>query len=74
MVQRLTYAVLCDGLMPGRLKERIYRKVIRPVMTYERDCQPIEKQHMHKIDVTKMISLRCMCGKTRKDKIRNERF
>ena len=33
-----------------------------------------KKQHMHKMDVAEMRMLRLMCGKTREEKIRNERF
>ena len=35
---------------------------------------PIKKHHMHKISVVEMSILRWMCGKTRKDRVRNERF
>ena len=60
--------------MPIRLKERFYRTVIRRAITYGAKCWPIKKQHMHEMDVGEMRILRWMCGKTRKDKIRNERF
>ena len=43
-------------------------------MTYGAKCWPIKKQHMHKMDVADMRMLRWMCGKTRKDKIKNECF
>ena len=43
-------------------------------MTYEAECWPFKKQHMHKMNVAKMRMLRWMCGKTRIDKIRNEHF
>ena len=43
-------------------------------MTYEVECWPIKKQHMHKMDVAEMRMLRWMYGKTRNDKIRNDRF
>ena len=60
--------------MPTRLKEKFYRTAIGPAMTYGADCWPIKKQHMYKMDVTEMRMLMSMCGKTRKDKIRNECF
>ena len=60
--------------MPTRLKGNFYRTMIRPVMTYGVECWPSKKQYMHKIDVIEMRMLRWMCGKSRKDKIRNERF
>ena len=48
--------------------------MITPVMTYGEECWPIKKQHMHKMNVVEMRMLRWMCGKIRKDKIRNDRF
>ena len=60
--------------MPIRLKGKFYRTMIRPNMTYGIECWSIKKQHMQKMDVVGIRMLRRMCGKTRKDKIRNERF
>ena len=60
--------------MPTRLKEKFYRIAIRPTMTYGAECWPIKKQDMHKMDVAESRMLRWMCGKTRKDKIKNECF
>ena len=60
--------------MPTKLKGRFYRTTIRPVLTYGAECWPIKKQHMHKMDVANMGMLKWMCGKARKDKIRNEHF
>jgi hypothetical protein len=71
---RLASGVLCDRQMPTKLKGKFYRTVVRPAMTYGAECWPIKKTHIHKMDVAEMRMLRWMCGKTRKDKIRNERF
>ena len=71
---RLAYGVLCERRMPTRLKGKFYRTTIRSAMTYGAKCWPIKKQHMQKMDVAEMRMLRWMCSKTRKDKIRNERF
>ena len=65
--------MLCDGRMPTRLKDKFYMIAIKPAMTYEAECWSIKKQHMHKKDVVEMRMLRWMCGKTRHDRIRNER-
>lgn len=43
-------------------------------MTYEAECFPIKKNHMHKMSAGKMRMLRWMHAKTRKNSIRNERF
>ena len=60
--------------MPTRLKGKFYWTAIRLAMTYGEDCWSIKKQHMHKMNVAKMGMLRWMCDKTRKNKIKNERF
>ena len=56
------------------MKGEFYRTTTRPVITHRAECWPIKKQHMHKIDVVEMRMLRQMCGKIRKDKIKNKRF
>ena len=56
------------------MKGKSYRTVIRPAMTYGEEWCPRKKQHMHKMNVAEMRMLRWMCGKNRKEKIRNERF
>ena len=60
--------------MLARLKEKIYMTLIIPAMAYGAECRLINKQHLYKLDVVKMGLLRCMYGKIRKDKIRNESF
>ena len=57
-----------------RLDGKFYTTTIKPVMTYGAKCWPISKQYMHKMDVVEMRMLKWMCGKTNKDKIRNECF
>ena len=71
---RLAFGVLCDRRVPPRLKGRCYRTTIRLAMAYGVEFCLFNKQHMHKIDVVEMRILRCMCGRTRNDKIRNEHF
>ena len=46
--------------------------MIRPAITYGAICWPIRKQHMHRTSVAEMRVLRWMCGKTSKDRIKNE--
>ena len=48
------------------------RKAMGSAMTYGAECWPIKKKHMHKIDVAEMRIMRWMCGKSRKDKIKNK--
>ena len=74
MVEVETSGVLCNRRMPTRLRGKFYREAIRPAMNYGVECWPIKKQHMHKMDVAKLRMLKWLCGKTRKDKLRNECF
>ena len=71
---RFASGVFCDQRSPTRLKEKLYRTMIRPVMTYGAECLPIRNDHMYKMDVVEVRMLRWMCGKIKKDKIRNEHF
>ena len=57
-----------------RLKEKFYKTAIRPTMLYGTECWPVKKQYVSKMYVAEMRMLRWMCGKTRRDKIRNERI
>ena len=41
-------------------------------MTYREECWPIRKQHMQKTSVAQIRMLRSLCGKTRKNRIKNE--
>ena len=43
-------------------------------MTYGADCWPVKKPHMHKMSLVEMWMLIWMCGKTNKDRIRNEQL
>ena len=47
---------------------------IRPPMFYGTKCLTFKKQHVSKMNVVEMRMLRWMCGKTKRDKIRNERI
>ena len=46
---------------------------IRPAMIYGTECWAVNK-HVSKMNVDEMMMLRWMCGKTRRDRIRNERI
>ena len=69
---RMTSGVLRDKRMPARLKGKCYKTIVRPAILYDSECWATIAQPTHKMIVAEMRVLRCMCGKTRKDKIRNE--
>ncbi|XP_048488766.1 uncharacterized protein LOC125491268 [Plutella xylostella] len=62
----------CDRKMPIKIKGKIYKSVIRPVMLYGAECWATKVCDEKRMHVTEMRMLRWMCGVTRKDRIRNE--
>ncbi|KAI8543266.1 hypothetical protein RHMOL_Rhmol08G0203600 [Rhododendron molle] len=69
---RSATGVLCDKRVLTKLKGKFYGTAIRPAMLYGTECWPIKKQQVNKMSVAEMRMLRWVCGKTRRDKIRNE--
>ncbi|KAK9140212.1 hypothetical protein Scep_009893 [Stephania cephalantha] len=68
---RSATVVICDRNVPTKLKGKFYRTAIRLAMLYGSECWAVKQQQLHKMNVAKMRMLRWMCGKTRKDRIRN---
>jgi hypothetical protein len=58
--------------MTLKLKDKIYKSVLRPVAMYGSDCWGMKKKDERKLHVAEMRMLRWMCGVTRMDKVRNE--
>ena len=69
---RAATGVLCDRNVPAKLKGKFYRTVVRPALLYGAECWAISKKHEQSLGVAEMRMLRWMCGKTRKDRVRNE--
>ena len=62
---------MCDKKMPAWLKGKVYKVMIRPVMTYTSETWAIKTKQEKKLDVAEMKMPSWSLGKTRKDKIRN---
>ncbi|KAJ8724185.1 hypothetical protein PYW07_008165 [Mythimna separata] len=62
----------CDPRMLLKLKGKIYKYVIRPVILYGSECWAVKKMDEKRLHVAEMRMLRWMCGVTRMDKVRNE--
>ena len=69
---RSASGVLYYRRIPVKLKGKFYRTAARPALLYGTECWAVRKEHVNKICVVEMRMLRWMCGKTKKDKIRNE--
>ena len=54
-----------------RLEEKFYKTMIRPTITYGAKCWPSRLQHIQNMSLVEMGILKWMCGKTKKDRIRN---
>ena len=63
--------VLCDKKVPIKLKDKVYKTVIKPTMTYGAECWAIRKKDENRLHVAEMRMLRWIRGKTRKDHVRN---
>ena len=55
-----------------KLKDRVFKTIIRPAMTYGSECWAIKKKDESKLNSAEMRMLRWARGKTRLDHIRNE--
>ena len=64
--------VLCDKRVPIKLKDKVYKTVIKPTMTYGAECWAVRKKDDNRLHVAEMRMLRWIRGKTRKDHVRNQ--
>lgn len=53
-------------------KVRIYKSVVRPIMTYTAETRPETAKTKKLLEVTEMKTLRKIINKTRRDRVRNE--
>ena len=54
------------------LKDKAFKTIIRPAMTYGSECWAVKKKDENKLNSAEMRMLRWARGKTRLDHIRNE--
>ena len=60
--------------MKVKIKEKVYKTIVRPAMVYGAVTWAVKKAHEKKMEVAEMEMLRWMCVVTRLDKIRNEKI
>src|SRR5699024_7764892 len=63
--------ILCDKLVPHRLKAKIYKTMVRPVALYGAECRSTSKRDEYFMQVVEMKMLRWALGHTRLDRIPN---
>ena len=64
--------VLCYNMVPIKLKDKVYKTVIKPTMAYGAECWAVRKKDENRLHVAEMRMLRWITGKTRKDHVRNK--
>ena len=66
--------VICDKKVPVKPKNKLYKTVIKPTLIYGSECWALHKAEQQRMHTTEMKMLRWIHIKTRKDRIRNEKF
>ena len=64
--------VLRDKMVPIKLKDKVYKTVIKPTMTYVAECWAVRKKDENSLHVAETRMLRWIRGTTRKDHVRNQ--
>ena len=64
--------VMCDRKMSVELKDKVFKTIIRPAMTWGWECWAVKKKDENKLNSVEMRMLISARGKTRLDHIRNE--
>ncbi|KAK3516274.1 hypothetical protein QTP70_008651 [Hemibagrus guttatus] len=69
---RKVSGVLCDRKISARIKGKVYRTVVRPVMLYGLETVSLRKRQESELEVAELKMLRFSLGVTRLDNIMNE--
>ncbi|KAK3556562.1 hypothetical protein QTP70_009536 [Hemibagrus guttatus] len=69
---RKVSGVLCDRKISARIKEKVYRTVVRPAMLYGLETVSLRKRQESELEVAELKMLRFSLGVTRLDRIRNQ--
>ena len=64
--------VLCDRKLSARVKGKMYKCVVRPVIMYGMETVAVTDKQVGKLEVTELKMFRWVLGVTREDKIRNK--
>ena len=64
--------VMCDKKMPIKLKDKIYKTIVKPAMIYGSECWAVKQNDTQILHTTDMRMLRWARGKTKKDHVKNE--
>ena len=71
-IRRRRRRVMCDKKMHIKLKDKIYKTIVKPAIIYGSECWAVKKNDTQKLHTTEMRMLRWAGCKTKKDHINNE--
>ena len=69
---RRVSGVICDRMLPAKVKGKVYSTVVRSTMVYGIETVAVRKKQLEEMEVAEMKMLRFAMRVTRKDIIRNE--
>ncbi|KAF7686886.1 hypothetical protein HF521_015279, partial [Silurus meridionalis] len=69
--KRVIAGVICDGRVSMRVKGKVYRTVVRPVMLYVLETVALSKRQEVELEVAELKLLRFLLGVVRMDRIKN---
>ena len=69
---RKVSGVICNRMLPARVKGKVYSSVVRPALVYGLETMAVTKKQVEEMEVAEMNMLRFAMRVTRKDKIKNE--
>ena len=72
MKKKEVSGVMCDRKMPVELKDKVFKTIIRPAMTYGSVYWAVKMKDQNRLNSAEMRMLRWARGKTMLDHIRNE--
>ena len=64
--------VLCHWKLSARVKDKMYKSVVKPAMLYGMKTMAVTERQVGKMEVAELKMVRWALGVTRMDKIRNE--
>lgn len=63
---------MCDNKVADKVKRKLYKTMLRPVMLYGMEAVAMTKRQEEKMGVAEMKLLRCSLVLTKLDRVRNE--
>ena len=64
--------IMCDRKLSAKVKGRIYKVAVRPVLMFGLETTALSKRQVADLEVAELTMLRFAIGVMRKDKIQNE--